>query len=127
MKGSLTVEAAWVFPFSFVVIGSICLLGIFLYDQVVLKMTGYECILHAIEQEETSEAAFSEELKRQAEITAGDRVMTIVELQADVKVSASKIMLIYRGKQKLWNLPVETTIVYQRTFPELTLRLIRKN
>ena len=127
MKGSLTVEAAWIFPFSFIVIGSICFLGVFLYDQVVLKITGYECVLQTMEQEELGEAAFSDALKKKAESMAGNRMLTIVDLQADVKISASKITLTYHGKQKLWNLPVNTTIVYQNTFPELTLRLIRKN
>ena len=37
MKGSLTVEAAFVFPFCFLVIGIVCLLGVFLYNQAVLK------------------------------------------------------------------------------------------
>lgn len=127
MKGSLTVEASLVFPFCLMVIGIVCLLGVFLYDQVVLKITGYECILQTMEQEAISEEAFLGTLKKQAEITARNRTLMLADLQADVKISTSKITLSYQGKQKLWELPINTTIVYQKVFPELTLRLTRKN
>ena len=33
MKGNVTIEAAYLFPFCFLVLGLICYLGIFLYNQ----------------------------------------------------------------------------------------------
>ena len=45
MKGSLTVEASFVIPLCFLFLGVIFYLGIYQYNQAVLQMTGYECIL----------------------------------------------------------------------------------
>ena len=55
MKGSLTVEAAFVFPFCFLIIGIIYALGIFLYNQSVLKLTGYECSVQTMEDRDQKE------------------------------------------------------------------------
>lgn len=127
MKGSLTVEAALVFPFCIVVIGIVCLLGIFLYDQTVLKMTGYECILQKSGQRDLEETTLQEELQKIAEDTGKDRVLSVDDLQTTVRVTSSKIMISYSGMQKILNLPMEVSVVYERKFPELTLRLIRKS
>lgn len=126
MKGNLTVEASLVFPFCFIMIGIVCCLGVFLYDQVVLKITGYECILQAMDKEEKSEEDFLRNLKKQAELSAKNRTLAIVDLQADIKISTSKILVNYHGKQKLWNLPIDITVVCQKVFPEQKLRLARK-
>ena len=126
MKGSLTVEASLVFPFCFIVIGIVCFLGIFLYDQAVLKLTGYECILQLIEQEGTDESVFQRNLQEQVENLAEQRTLAITELQVSVKVSISEIIVDYCGRQRLLSLPIETKVVYEKTFPELTLRLTRK-
>lgn len=125
MKGSLTVEASMVFPFCFIVIGLVCFFGIFLYDQAVLKLTGYECILQFVEQENINGESFQGNLQKQAGNMAEKRILGIEELQTSVKISASKIIVSYRGKQKLLNIPIETKVVYEKTFPELTLRLTR--
>ena len=45
MKGNLTIEAAYLFPFCFFILSLICYLGIFLYNHAVLELTGYECVL----------------------------------------------------------------------------------
>ena len=124
MKANLTVEASLVFPFCFLIIGIVCFLGIFIYDQSVLKITGYECILQSMDQIETDDAYFLERLQKQAEEVAQHRA--VAELQTNVKSSAAKITVNYRGRQKMLNLPIDITIVYEKTFPELTLRLTRK-
>ena len=51
MKGSLTVEAACIMPFCFLVITIVCVLGIYEYNQAVLQMTGYECILETVAEQ----------------------------------------------------------------------------
>ena len=126
MKGSFTVEAALVFPFCFLVIGIVCFLGIFLYDQAVLKVTGYECIFEILKQEELSEEQMIENLQKLAEESGKNRVLAVSNLQTKVKISALKITITYIGKQKVLNLPIETTVVYEKVFPELTLRLTRR-
>lgn len=60
MKGSMTVEASLIFPFCFVVIGIVCILGIYQYNQAVLKMTGYESILQTMEERKEEEGQFKE-------------------------------------------------------------------
>ena len=50
MKGSVTIEAAWIFPFCFFVIAIVCCLGIYEYNQTVLKISGYECIVRTMEE-----------------------------------------------------------------------------
>lgn len=125
MKGSFTVEASLVFPFCFMVIGIVCFLGIFLYDQSVLKVTGYECIFETVKQEVLSDEQMTAHLQNLAEETGKNRVLAINDLKAQVKISATKIIVTYSGKQKLLNLPLEETIVYEKVFPELTLRLTR--
>lgn len=126
MKGSLTVEAALVIPFCFVIVGITCFLGVFLYDQAALKMTGYECILQMIEQEAVGEEQFLQNLQEKAETSAKNRTLVLEDLQTSVEVSASKIMVRYSGRQKMLNLPMDITVVYEKVFPELTLRFARK-
>ena len=125
MKGSLTVEAAFVFPFCFVVIGTICLLGIFLYNQAVLKMTGYECILLVMEEKEQAEEVFVENLLQKAEECGKARALAIKNLTVAVRVTASKISLNYQCTQTLLNLPLEVSVAYERSYPEISLRLMR--
>ena len=122
MKGSLTVEASYIFPFCFVVLGIVCLLGIYQYNQAVLKMTGYECILQTME-ERNQETIFKENLLRRAEQAAKDRTCGVEDLKVSVKTTVSKISLSYEGRQSIINVPLAVKIVYERTYPELTLRL----
>jgi len=126
MKGSLTVEAAFVFPFCFLVIGTVCMLGVFLYNQAVLKMTGYECILRTMEEREQGEEYFLENLLQRAEESGKARTLGIENLNAMVRITASKVSLKYQCVQTLLNLPIEISIVCDRVYPELSLRLMRE-
>jgi len=126
MKGSLTVEAAFVFPFCFLVIGTVCMLGVFLYNQAVLKMTGYECILRTMEEREQGEEYFLENLLQRAEESGKARTLGVENLNAMVRITASKVSLKYQCVQTLLNLPIEISIVCDRVYPELSLRLMRE-
>lgn len=123
MKGSLTVEAAYIFPFCFIVIGLVSILGLFLFNQAVLEMTAYECILHTIEERNLEEETFKEHLLKRAEQVGNERTLGVKELQVSMKMTASKISLTYTGTQSVIGAPIEATAVYERTFPELTLKL----
>ena len=123
MKGSLTVEAAYIFPFCFMVIGLVSILGLFLFNQAVLEMTAYECILHTIEERTLDEESFKDNLLKRAEQVGNERTFGVKELQVSMKMTASKISLTYTGTQSVIGVPIEATAVYERTFPELTLKL----
>ena len=123
MKGRLTVEAAYIFPFCFVVIGLGSILGLFLFNQAVLEMRAYECILHTIEERNLEEETFKEHLLKRAEQVGNERTFGVKELQVSMKMTASKISLTYTGTQSVIGAPIEATAVYERTFPELTLKL----
>lgn len=123
MKGNLTVEASYIFPFCFAVIGIVCFLGVFIYNKTVLKMTGYECIFQALE--ESQEAGLEESLEKLAQETARKRILAVRELDVSVKNTAFQIMVNYRGIQNLLNIPLEVTVVYEKTFPERNLRLTK--
>lgn len=127
MKGSMTVEASMVFSFCFLVIAIVCCLGTFKYNQAVLKLTGYECMLHTMELRGNSEQLLQETIKSRALQTAKERVLGVQKLQTTVKVTASKILVSFSGHQSLLNLPLEITVVYERVYPELTLRLLSGN
>lgn len=126
MKGSLTVEAAFVFPFCFLVIGIVCLLGVFLYNQTVLKMTGYECILQTMEEREQREEVLLENLLKRAEENGKARTLGIEELNATVRITASKVSLEYQCVQTLLKLPIEISVACDRVYPEISLRLMRR-
>lgn len=126
MKGSLTVEAAFVFPFCFLVIGIVCLLGVFLYNQAVLKMTGYECILQTMEERDLKEEVLLENLLQRAEENGKARTLGIEDLNATVRITASKVSLKYQCVQTLLNLPIEISVACDRVYPETSLRLMRR-
>lgn len=125
MKGSMTVEAAYIFPFCFLVLGVICYLGIFAYDQAVLRMTGYECVLQVTEQREEGDEALQTELQRLTEQTAQERILGLRDLKVSVKLTATKISMTFSGLQTMLQVPMEVSVVYDRVFPELTLRLLQ--
>lgn len=127
MKGSLTVEAAYIFPFCFLIIGIVCYLGIFEYNRAVLKMTGYECILQTMEERDGAEEAFQENLLRRARQAAKERTFGMTDLEVSAKITTSKISVSLQGIQTMIQTPLEVTVVYERTFPELTLRLMAGN
>lgn len=123
MKGSLTVEAACIMPFCFLVIAIVCVLGIYEYNQVVLQMTGYECILETVaEQPENLEA----DLKNRAEVLAQHRSLAMKDLCVTVKTTGTKVFLSLKGVQGILSIPLEVKAVYERTFPEVTLRFLKK-
>lgn len=123
MKGSMTIEASYIFPFCFIVIGIVCFLGIFQYNQAILKMTGYECILQRIDEGEGNEEVLEENLLRSAKQAAEDRTFGLKDLKTSAKITASKISLTYHAVQSMLDIPLEVTVVYERIYPELTLRL----
>lgn len=125
MKGNLTIEAAYVFPFCFFVLGLVSFLGIFLYNQAVLEMTGYECILQTIEDREYEEEYLKEQLLERAKCAGEKRTFGLQELQVNLKITATKIAINYKGIQAVIGVPINVDVVYERTFPELTLRLIK--
>lgn len=124
MKGSMTLEASYVFPFCFLVIAIVCSLGIFKYNQAVFKISGYESILQTMEAREESEENWKDHLLKKAEQIAQARVLGVKDLKTSVKMTTSKISVSYSGTQRLLMLPIEVTVVYERTYPELTLRLL---
>jgi hypothetical protein len=121
MKGSLTVEAACIYPFCFWIIAIVCVLGIYGYNMSVLKMTGYECILEMVNEDKS---LTEETLSVQAVEMGAGRVLAVKELQAGIKLTGSKVLLTYRGCQGLLNVPLEVTVVYERIVPEKVLRLL---
>ena len=125
MKGNLTIEAAYIFPFCFFVLGLVSFLGIFLYNQAVLEMTGYECILQTVEERELKEDDLKGQLLRRAKQAAEDRTFGVEGLQVNLKVTKTKIASNYKGTQSVIGVPINVDAVYERTSPELTLRLIK--
>lgn len=125
MKGNVTVEASYVFPFSFLMIGIVCFLGIFLYNQTVLKLTAYECILQTIQegQEELTVLDWEKICVQQGQ----QRTLGLKDLQASVKTTVSKITVSYTATQSFLQIPLQVTSVYEKTFPEVMLRLTKGN
>lgn len=123
MRGSLTIESAFVFPFCFMVVLIVCQLGIFQYDRAVLKMTAYECILKAVEDEKLTESELIEQLQSRALNNGEERVLGVKDLNAAVKVTASKIVLTFQGVHTMLETPMEVSAAYERFYPELILRI----
>lgn len=125
MRGSLTIESAFVFPFCFMIILIVCQLGVFQYDLAVLKMTAYECILKTVEDEKLTESELLEQLQNRALSIGAERVLGVKDLNAAVKVTASKISLTFQGTHRILKIPLEVSAAYERIYPELTLRIAR--
>ncbi len=123
MKGSVTVEAAYVFPFCFFLLVMVCFIGIYQYDRAVLKMTAYECILLSMEERKATDSELKETILRRAEQAGEERAIGAGQLKTELKMTASGISLSYVGKQSILNLPIEVTVWYERIHPEITLRL----
>lgn len=125
MKGSLTVEAAFVFPFCFAVIGVICYLGVFGYNQAVLKLTAYECILQSLENRELDDKSFERELTELLQRKAEGRMLTLENIQTSVKVTGFYITAEFRAVQKMiFSQPVQAEVTYRKTYPEKVLRAV---
>ena len=80
-----------------------------------------------MEQRSDAQQLWQENLKKLAEETAKERILGVEKLSADVKVTASKISVTYSGKQRILQLPLEVCVIYERVYPELTLRLLSGN
>lgn len=126
MKGSMTVEAAYLFPFCFLIVTIVCSLGIYRYNLAVLEMTGYECILCSVRTDEESEEALKENLLRRAKTFGEGRTLAMGELEVSVKITETKVSVSYRGTQSLLHLPFKVSATYERTHPETVLRLARR-
>lgn len=127
MKGSMTVEASLVFPFCFLVIVLVCCLGIFKYNQTILKLTGYECVIHTMDLRDGAEQVLQETIKNRTGQMAKERALGVENLETSVKVTASKISVTCSGTQKLLRLPLNVNVVYERVYPEQLLRLLSGN
>ena len=119
----MTIEAAYIFPLCFLILGIVCYLGIYEYNRAVLKMAGYECILQTME--ERDEDCFKENLLRRAELAAKERTFGMVDLKTSAKITATKDSVSIQGEQRMLQVPLEVTVIYERTFPELTLRMMK--
>ena len=126
MKGSVTIEAAWIFPFCFFVIAIVSCLGIYEYNQTVLKISGYECIVRTMEERDLEEALFREHLKGRILETATERTLGIDDLQTSIIMTVNKIVVNIKGTQRLLHLPLEVEVFYERAYPEKTLQLLRE-
>ena len=126
MKGSMTVEAALVFPFCFFVLAIIGCLGVYKYNQSVLKLSGYECVVRTMEERNLEEQIFKENFSRRMLDAAQNRTLGMKDFEISIKISATKILVKIKGVQKLLNLPVEAEVVYQRVHPERALQLLRE-
>lgn len=124
MKGSMTVEAAYVFPFCFFLLLLVFELGIFLYDQSVLKLTAGECILKVMEEEKT-ESQIKEELQRLILENGAERTLGTEELQVELRSTATKILVTCKGEFSALGVEVETTLEYEKCSPEEMLRLAK--
>ena len=125
MRVSMTVEAALIFPFCFIVLMIVCYLGIFQYNQAVLKLTGYECILRTMEEREQETSFLIENILHRAKEYGEARTLGVKNLNVSVKLTATKISLTYSCVQSVLESPIEVTVNYERVYPELTLRLSR--
>ena len=110
MKGNLTIEAAYLFPFCFFILSLICYLGIFLYNHAVLELTGYECVLQTMEEREIRDELFREKLYERAKEAAQERTFGVQELQITLKVTASKIAINYKGIQSAIGVPMNVDV-----------------
>ena len=126
MKGSMTVEAALVFPFCFFVLAIIGCLGVYKYNQSVLKLSGYECVVRTMEERNLEEQIFKENFSRRMLDAAQNRTLGMKDFEISIKISATRLLVKIKGVQKLLNLPVEAEVVYQRVHPERALQLLRE-
>ena len=126
MKGSMTVEAALVFPFCFFVLAIIGCLSVYKYNQSVLKLSGYECVVRTMEERNLEEQIFKENFSRRMLDAAQNRTLGMKDFEISIKISATKLLVKIKGVQKLLNLPVEAEVVYQRVHPERALQLLRE-
>ena len=126
MKGSVTIEAAWMFPFCFFIIAVVSCLGVYKYNQTVLKISGYECIVRTMEERNLEESLVKENLKVRILETATERTLGLKDLQVSIKTTTNKIVVTMKGIQRLLHLPLEVEVFYERVYPERTLQLLRE-
>lgn len=124
MKGSLTVEASYIVPMCLIAVLIVCYLGIFEYNQAVLQMTGYECLLLVMGNDDMSEEEQKEMLLKRTKEIAQERVLSMESVDVRVKMTATKVWIEFECIQTLPHRNMEVSVVYERTFPELTLRMM---
>lgn len=124
MKGSLTVEASYIVPICFLTVMLICYLGIFKYNQAVLKITGYECLLQVMGNSDMEEEEQKELLLKKTKEMAQERVLSMESIDVSVKMTATKVWIYFEGMQVLPHMQMEVSVFYERSFPELTLRMM---
>ena len=112
MKASMTVEASFIVPICFLVIMITCYLGIFQYNQSVLKMTGYECILRTMDERELQENLLKDSLMHRAKEFGEARTLGVKNLNVSVKMTATKISLTYSCVQTVLESPIQVTVNY---------------
>ncbi len=126
MRGSMTVEASYIFSICFLIIGVVCVLGIYAYNCSVLKSTGYECILKTREERELGQSAMYENLLFRAREYGNERTFGVSNLDTSLKMSSTTISLTYEGVQSILHLPLKITATYECTSPEKVLRIARE-
>lgn len=126
MRGSMTVEASYVFSLCFLIIGALCVLGMYAYNCSVLKMTGYECILKTREEREQGQSIMYENLLLRAKEHGNARTFGVINLDTSLKMSSTTISLTYEGVQSILHLPLKITATYECTSPEKVLRIARE-
>ena len=93
MKGTMTVEAALVFPFCFFVLAIIGCLGVYKYNQSVLKLSGYECVVRTMEERNLEEQIFKENFSRRMLDAAQNRTLGMKDFEISIKISATKLLV----------------------------------
>lgn len=125
MKGSMTIEAAYIFPLCFWILGIVCFLGIYQYDRAVLEMTAYECILKSTEQE-LSKDALKAHICQRAQESGRERTLGAKELNAEVQVTASRVSVTYHCVLNIFEIPLKVTASYEQVDPEEMLWMAGK-
>ena len=79
-----------------------------------------------MEDRDQKEEILLETLLQRAEETGKSRTLGIENLNAIVRITATKITLKYQCVQRILNLPMEVSVVCDRVYPEMSLRLMRE-
>ena len=61
-----------------------------------------------------------------AEEYGKQRAFSIKELQVRVRMTVSKITVTYTASQGAFEIPIQVTAIYEKTFPETMLRLTKE-
>lgn len=120
MKGSMTIEAAYLFPMIFLILGIVCFLGIYQYDRAVFEMTACECILKSTEQE-LPESTLKELMYERAQSAAQERALGVKQLHTEVYVTSSSVTVTYQCIMNIFEIPLKVTVSHEQVDPEQML------